>query len=124
MYRKIALGVLTLAGIGIIGGNLYASAYQGDAGKNGPNYSPERHEKIVSAINNNDYNAWKELMGNRGRVSQMINEQNFPRFAEMKRLMWEGKNDEADKIREELGLNMKNGNCGCKGNGQRNGQIN
>jgi len=77
----------------------------------------ERHQQMEKAINNNDFNLWKQLMGNRG-VTQKITEQNFSKFVEMHKLMEAGKLNEADKIRQELGLGqkMKNGRgAGCRG---------
>jgi len=71
---------------------------------------------MTKAFENNDYNAWKEQMGGRGRVSQVINEENFERFAEAHRLALEGKTEEAAKIRQELGLGLQNGSG--KGMGQ------
>jgi len=114
--------VLTLLGIALGAGALFASnssalAYRGDPNIQGPNYTAERHEAMTRAFENKDYNAWKEQMQGRGRVSQVINEGNFARFAEMHKLMLEGKTEEAGKIRTELGLGLGDGS----GQGQRSG---
>jgi hypothetical protein len=106
--------LLALASIIIGGGILFASssktlAYRGDPNVKGPNYSEERHEAMIKAFENKDYKAWKELMQGRGRVSQVINEGNFAKFAEMHKLMLEGKTDKANAIRAELGLGLQNG---------------
>lgn len=52
-------------------------------------------------------------MQGRGRVTQVITEQNFNRFAEMHQLREEEKIDETNKIRAglELGLGNRSGNC-------------
>ena len=84
-------------------------AYQGDATVKGPNYSVERHEVMEKAFENKDYNAWKNLMQGRGRVSQVVNKDNFSKFAEAHELMEQGKTAEAQKIRQELGLGMHDG---------------
>lgn len=118
--KGIMLGVLGLAIAGLVSYSTEALAYRGDPGKTGPNYSPERHEQMEKAFDNNDYNSWKNLMNGRGRVSQIINEGNFKRFAEAHRLMEEGKNDEAGKIRQELGLGQGGGNG--QGKGMNNAQ--
>ena len=112
--KGIVLGILGLAVAGAVAYSTGALAYRGDANKTGPNYSPERHEQMQKAFENNDYNAWKNLMNGRGRVSEAVNEGNFNRFAEMRRLMKEDKTDEANKIRQELGLGQggKNGQGG------------
>lgn len=118
MKKSITLGVLSLA---IVGAAVYAagvSAYRGDASKTGPNYSPERHEQMEKAFENNDYNAWKSLMTGKGRVTSVVNEGNFNRFAEAHRLMEEGKIAEANQIRQELGL----GQGGGQGKGMKGAQ--
>ena len=117
--KGIMLGVLSLA---IAGTAAYASgvaAFQGSASKTGPNYSPERHEQMEKAFENNDYKAWKNLMNGKGRVSKVVNEGNFNRFAEAHKLTEEGKADEANKIRQELGLGQGGKNGQGMGNGQR-----
>jgi len=95
-------------------------AYRGDPGVKGPTYTPERHEAITQAFDNNDYNAWKEQMQGRGRVTQVINEGNFARFVESHKLAQEGKIDQAKIIRAELGL----GQGQRKGNGNGSGRWN
>lgn len=87
-------------------------AYQGDPNTKGPNYSPERHEQMEKAFETNDYTAWKNLMNGRGRVTQVVNEGNFSKFAEAHQLAEQGKTEEAQKIRQDLDL----------GNGSKNGQ--
>lgn len=75
---------------------------------------------MQKSFETNDYNLWKSQMGDRG-VTRVINEGNFARFAEAYRLAKEGRYEDAQKIRQELGLNaqnrnggnMKGGNCGC-----------
>lgn len=66
------------------------------------------NEDVVTALQNNDYNAWKEAMGDHP-MAEKITEENFEQFAEMHKLMQEGKTDEANQIREELGFGFKNG---------------
>jgi hypothetical protein len=108
MNHKIfaTIGALVL-GATVLAGS--AQAYRGDPNVKGPNYSQERHEAMIQAFANNDYNAWKELMAGKGRVTQVINEGNFARFAEAHRLALEGKTDEAKQIRTELGLGIGGG---------------
>ena len=111
------LSLLTLTGLMIVP---VASAYRGDPNVQGPNYSPEKHEAMTQAFENNDYEAWKAQMQDRGRVTQVVNESNFERFAQAHKLAQEGKLDEAKKIRQELGLGLQNGSG--YGSGQGNGQ--
>jgi hypothetical protein len=45
----------------------------------------------------------------------VVNEGNFSRFTEMHKLMLEGKTDEANKIRTELGLGLRDGSGQSQG---------
>lgn len=111
--NKKYLGMLVL-GILALGSVVYsASAHQGDYSQKGPNYSEERHEAMTAAFDSNDYNAWKDLMEGRGRVTDVINESNFAQFAEAHRLGLAGDFEGANAIRAELGL----GNGGGRGMG-------
>lgn len=117
----LGLGVLAL-GLGIVGvsaGAVYA--YQGDAMVRGPQYSQERHEAMERAFETNNYDAWKNLMEGRGRISQVVTKDNFSRVAEAHELMEQGKKDEARQIMQELGMGSHAG-CGeGKGGMMRNG---
>jgi len=114
---KILLGFSALALTAIVGTIVAGSAYayQGDYTKKGPNYSQERHEAMEKAFEKNDYNAWKNLMQGKGRVTQVVTKDNFAKFAQAHKLGLEGKTNEANKIRTELGLGLRNGS------GQRQG---
>lgn len=116
--KLIVLGSasLLLGGFILTTGNAFA--YRGDPTVKGPNYTEERHQEMTSAFENNDYNSWKNLMSGRGRVAEVINEQNFSRFAEAHKLALEGKTEEANKIRQELGLGLHNGSGRGMGGGQ------
>jgi len=105
----LGLGALVL-GLGIISASAgTVLAYQGDPNVKGPNYSIERHEAMTKAFENKDYTAWKNLMQGRGRVTQVVNADNFAKFAEAHQLALQGKTAEAQKIRQELGLGLHNG---------------
>lgn len=107
MKKAILLTVPALLISGLILYATQADAYRGDPNVKGPNYTEERHEAMQEAFANKDYNAWKELMTSRGRVTQVINEQNFAKFAEMQQLRLEGK--DVTELQKELGLNQHNG---------------
>jgi len=106
--------ILTLSAAAIGIGALFATsssafAYRGDPNVTGPNYTAERHEAMTGAFENKDYSAWKAQMQGRGRVTQVVTESNFAKFAEMHQLMLDGKTAEANAIRTELGLGLQNG---------------
>lgn len=110
----LVLGLTVFAATG-------AQAYRGDPAVQGPNYTQERHEAMEKAFEKRDYNAWKNLMNGRGRVTQVINEKNFARFAQAHELAEQGKIEEARKIRQELGLGLRNGSGAGQGKGQGQG---
>ncbi len=107
--KTLGLGALTI----ILGASALSAgtafAYRGDPAVKGPNYSPERHTAMLSAFENKDYTAWKNLMQDRGRVTQVVTEANFAKFVEAHNLALQGKTVEAQKIRAELGLGLQNG---------------
>lgn len=110
---------ITLVGLGLVLTASSVSAYKGDPNVQGPNYTPERHEAMEQAFESNDYQAWKELMGDRP-ATQRITEENFAKFAQMHELREEGNVDEANQIRAELGFGMRDGSgqrLGGRGNG-------
>ena len=114
--------ILAVTALALGAGVLFATApstlaYRGDPNVQGPNYSPERHEAMEKAFENKDYNAWKNLMQGRGRVTQVVTEQNFARFAEAHELAEQGKIQEANQIRQELGLGLHNGSGQGQGMG-------
>ncbi|PIP69171.1 hypothetical protein CO033_03250 [Candidatus Nomurabacteria bacterium CG_4_9_14_0_2_um_filter_32_10] len=117
--KKIVLGLGALAlalAIGTFASS--ASAYKGDPSVKGPNYSTERHEAMEKAFETKDYTVWKSLMQNNGRVTQVVNKDNFAKFAEAHELAEKGDLEGAKKIRQELGLGLGNGNGKGTGNGQ------
>jgi hypothetical protein len=109
--KKIILGFGALAVVlGSVGFSTNtALAYKGDPSVKGPYYTTERHTAMEKAFENKDYEAWKNLMQNRGRVTEVINKDNFTKFAEAHELMEQGKTTEARKIMNDLGLGLGNG---------------
>lgn len=123
MNKKIlAIGLSALVlGIGFASAST-TLAYKGDPTVVGPNYSADRHQVMTQAFENNDYASWKNLMQGKGRVTQVINENNFAKFAEAHKLALEGKTAEAQQIRQELGLGLNNGGQGGCGIGTGQGR--
>jgi len=114
----IAIGLVALLTIGFV------SAYQGNPNVLGPALDEERHLEMQTALENMDYHAWVALMDGKGRVTDVINEENFEQFVAMHNAKLNGDLETANSIRKELGLGqgprqgMKNG----FGKGSRNGQ--
>lgn len=92
-----------------------ANAYRGEPGVKGPQYSTERHEAMEKALETNNYEEWKKLMGRRGRVTEVVTKDNFAKFAKAHKLAEEGKLEEAKKIRQELGLGPRDGSRQSRG---------
>lgn len=118
--NKFLSGTLALA-IAVIATTSSAFAYQGDPSVKGPDHSPERHEAMVQAFETDDYEVWKGLMDGKGRVTQIINADNFARFADAHELAAEGKLEEAKAVRAELGLGLKDGSGRGQGKGLNRG---
>lgn len=122
MKRSIvALGIVSLVLVGSMLAPKSAYAYQGDPNVKGPNYTPERHAAMTKAFDALDFASWKNLMQGRGRVTQVITQSNFAKFAQMHALMLQGKTADAAKIRTELGLGLRNGSGQGMGQGLHNG---
>lgn len=116
--RNIVFGVVGMFAVSAIAYASSVSAYRGDTNQQGPNYTPERHDQMEQAFEAKDYATWKGLMTGKGRVTEVVNEGNFSRFAEMHELQESGKVAEANAIRQELGLGNGNG----KGHGMQKNQ--
>jgi len=105
--------IITAIAVVVLGGAFFAPtsvfAYRGDPSVTGPNYTAERHTAMEKAFDTNDYNSWKSLMVGQGRITQVVNAQNFVRFAQAHNLAEQGKTAEANAIRAELGLGLHNG---------------
>lgn len=70
----------------------------------GANFDPVRHEAMQEALENKDYQAWKQEVDSRPRMTDFVTEENFDKFAEMHELMQAGDYEGAEAIRDELGL--------------------
>ena len=107
-----SLALMVAIGAGTIGMGLFADAHPDGSNGFGRNLISdeqkteiqEMHEQMEQAIENNDYEAWKNIIDSRPRISDAITEENFSKFAEMHNLMQDGKFDEAQAIRDELGF--------------------
>ena len=116
----IALGIATVVLGSVLAFPKAAEAYRGDATVKGPNYTEERHTAMEKAFEIKDYTAWKNLMQGKGRVTQVVTQENFAKFAEAHALSEAGKTQEAAAIRAELGLGLHNGSGQGTGMGRWN----
>jgi len=123
---KLTIGAAALTAVIVTAGFAASSfAYQGDPSVQGPNYSLERHDAITAAFEAGDYNAWLEARGDvgQGKIKDVVNEDNFSKFVEMRELRLAGDIEGANEIRAELGLGQGRMNHGMRGDkGQRGGR--
>ena len=120
--------ILTLGITGLLlGGLLFvapgsALAYRGDVNVKGPNHTEEREAVMTKLFDTKNFSGWVKEMTGKG-VSRIINTQDkFNKFVEARKLALQGKTTEANKIRTELGLGLKNGSGnGLNGVGNRMG---
>lgn len=116
MSKKILLlGVLALSVLTVFGVSK-VSAYRGDYSAVGPNHTEEREADMEKVMEQKDYDGWKELMTEDGRTPGVLNkvdsQEDFNKFAEAYELAHEGKTEEANAIRSELGLGNGQGGGG------------
>jgi len=80
---------------------------------------------MTEAFQNNDYEAWVNLMEGKGRVKDIITEENFDKFVEMHNLKLAGDIEGAKAIAEELGLGqrMSKGHGKSIGGGRFKGKM-
>lgn len=112
MTKKTSMFGIAALLLGVLGVGTVASAYQGDPTVQGPHYSLERHEAMQKAFEEINFSEWKELMAGRGRVVEVITEDNFGQFVRAHNLSQAGDVEGAKEIKYELGL----------GRGQHRGQ--
>jgi len=117
-----------LLGLGVAGAVLASagylatsqvSAHPGTGQGYRAHYSPERHAQMEQVIENQNYEEWLELVGDRP-ITEYVTEENFSRFLEMMALRHEGNFEEADAIRAELGMPERGEHRGER-NGMRRG---
>ena len=121
----LAIGVLAVALLGVIAFTTKdADAYQGDYTQVGPNHTQEREAEMEKIFESKDYEAWVEIMTQDGRKPGVLNkidtQAEFELFVEARELALDGKTDEANAIRAELGLGQGSRNGGGQGNGMGN----
>ncbi len=99
--RTVALvAVAALVGAGIATATS-ASAAGGWGGVRG--CDSERHEAIEAALEGNEYDAWKALMGDKP-IAQKVTEENFATLVALHEAREEGDIEKVRALREELGL--------------------
>jgi len=103
-FMVITAAGATLVTTAVVAGGAYA--YQGSQGngERGPRFDSAKHEAIKSAMENNDYDAWKEAVDKDGKIDEKITQDNFSKLVEAYNLSKDGKHQEAKEIADELGI--------------------
>jgi len=110
-YTLTKAQVLTLGGVAFSIGIAGAFALSASADTTGAvqdmrqhKCDSEQHEAVEAALEDGDYEAWAVLMDGRGRVADVVTEDSFDTFVAMHEAMEDGDVEEAQELREELGL--------------------
>lgn len=112
-YKKAAINIAILTIIlstGMI--NSYPAIANIDSdidldGQDLARYSESKKEKIENTFEDNDYQAWKKIVGRENRARRIINETDFQRFVAARAAARRGQYDEAIRITEELKKKVK-----------------
>ena len=112
-YLSVVIIAILVTTIGVTS---YASADDGESNENnyeGPRYRMEQGQEMKSALENNDYDAWKQALGDRFPADK-INEQTFSKLVESFKLRQAGDFEQSRVIMEELGISGPKGMHGEK----------
>jgi len=86
-----------------IGATTFVYAGENGFGFGGPmGPGGENHDEMIAAMESGDYDTWKDLVTS--RAEEFASEDNFNNMKQVHDLMAEGKVEEADALREELGM--------------------
>lgn len=127
MNKTNILGMFALFAVALLVTMASVSAYKGDYSVKGPDFSEDRHELMESAFENEDYQAWYQIMSENGRGSRVlekVTEENFAKFVQAHNAGISGDYELANQLRAELGLNNGNGPKDGNGFGRVNGEKN
>jgi len=88
---------------------IVSAAEEGFRGR-GLKMDGEHKTQIIEAIESSDYETWKELTGDKGRIGEVITEENFSQFIQLHNLKKEGKLliTEWKKIKVPIGPPLEN----------------
>ncbi len=123
--RKDKAGIfIALMAVAILSLSVMVTAYRGNFEEKSPYYDEGRCDEMLDAFDENDYEAWRELMALNNRnskVLEVVDEENFHLFVEAHRAGKNGEYEVANELRTELGLNNGIGPKNGEGFGKMNG---
>ena len=77
-------------------------------------FDPEKHQEMKAVLEQGDFETWRAHLAERCPNPELVNEENFEKFKQIKELLAAGNYEEAEKIKEELGLPDKRPEFGRK----------
>jgi hypothetical protein len=106
-YKKAALNIAILTMIlsaGISSGALAASNFntENDANIEVSQPKKQKQEKILNTFENNDYEAWKQIIGKNSKLSSLVDAENFKLFVSARQAARQGEYAKAVKITESI----------------------
>lgn len=107
-YKQVAITLAILTSI-LTSGIASAYAYDGKYQKNRKrkNVSIEKQEKILETFENGDYFAWREMVGEKSDIVQVVTKDQFDKFVKARDLARSTNYDEALAISRELGADLE-----------------
>lgn len=67
----------------------------------------EKEEMILTSFENGDYDTWRRLLGQKGKISEVITKEEFQTFIEAREKARSGRYEEAILIAEKLENKLK-----------------
>lgn len=110
--KVISLAAAVTAVIATVGIATTTFAYRGDFDEKDLPVASERQAQMTKAFASGDYATWKSLVPANSRALEKVTPENFAKFSQMHDLMLAGKYDEAQAIRQELGMGQRRGGQG------------
>ncbi|HCU55599.1 hypothetical protein A2574_02510 [Candidatus Shapirobacteria bacterium RIFOXYD1_FULL_38_32] len=119
MKTNIVLGLAALT-LGLVAVKSFTPvlAYQGDPAVKGPNYTEERHDSMLQAFQNKNYQSWADLMDGRG-ATRFVNADNFSEFAAAHLDAEKGDYTKLNEFKTKYGMGQGQGKGQGRGMGYR-----
>jgi hypothetical protein len=109
MKNNVLWGFLAVLTVSIVALAGITYAYKGNPDVKGPNYDAAVHEQLEAAMDAGNYDTWLKIrqdnnLPTKGRIFQVINKDNFDKYAKLHQANLAGDTTKVDAIRAELGL--------------------
>jgi hypothetical protein len=126
MKSKNVIGVAMIAMFVLSAGVFAYQGYNGQQNFQNIDITEDVKNQIHDALNTRDYDAWVQLREETnaplGRVSEIVTEENFDKFAEMHEAKLSGDFEKVWELKEEFGIERMGKGKGI-GNGRGRGRM-